>query len=102
MAGFGDFLNGDYQGITYGDTYFIQKSEQTNDKLHFHELIHVAQWQLLGVRGFLVRYMEEIGRYGYENSPLEVMARHYENRYGKRLPVPDLLQSIYRDLQMVS
>lgn len=65
-------------GITYLDTYFVRKDHQLSERLHFHELIHVVQWQVLGAEGFLATYAEGLERHGYRASPLEEMAYEAE------------------------
>jgi hypothetical protein len=42
-------------GITYVDKFFINHLRQT-ESLHFHELVHVVQWERLGVDNFLLAY----------------------------------------------
>jgi hypothetical protein len=45
---FADFETQPMGGITYLDTYFLQRvAAATDESLHFHELIHVVQWQVL-------------------------------------------------------
>jgi hypothetical protein len=65
---------GDFDGITYLDRYFIKRVVVTEEALHFHELIHVIQWRLLGPEAFLTAYAIGLDEFGYENSPLEKMA----------------------------
>lgn len=69
-------------GITYVDTFFINHLRQT-ESLHFHELVHVVQWERLGVDNFLLAYGVGLMQSGdlyqtfedvYLNSPLEQMA----------------------------
>ena len=69
-------------GITYVDTFFINHLRQT-ESLHFHELVHVVQWERLGVDNFLLAYGVGLIQSGdpyqtfedvYRNSPLEQMA----------------------------
>ena len=60
-------------GITYEDTFFINQSHLT-ESLHFPELVHVVQWETLGVDNFLMAYGVGLMQFGYENSPLEQMA----------------------------
>jgi hypothetical protein len=60
-------------GITYKDTFFVNHLHQT-ESLHFHELIHVVQWERLGVDNFLLAYGVGLMQFGYQNSPLEQMA----------------------------
>ena len=71
---FGDFEHGNYTGITFKDTYFVQASQLGNESLHFHELVHVVQWAHLGAEKFLLAYAAGLASNGYRNSPLEAMA----------------------------
>ena len=52
----------------------------TEEAIHFHELIHVIQWRLLGPEDFLKSYANGLDEFGYENSPLEKMA--YDETFG--------------------
>ena len=61
-------------GITYKDTFFINEAYRRAESLHFHELIHVVQWERLGVDNFLLAYGVGLMQFGYQNSPLEQMA----------------------------
>jgi hypothetical protein len=80
-------------GITYRDTFFISRSDET-ESLHFHELVHVVQWERLGVDDFLLAYGMGIIQAGYRNSPLEEMAYSFEEDFDAgRLP-SDLVQRI--------
>lgn len=48
----------------------------------FHELVHVAQYRILGLRGFARRYVEGLLRTGaYITIPLEVQAYELEARF---------------------
>lgn len=51
------------------------------ESLHFHELVHVIQWRLLGPEGFLALYADGLERFGYRNSPLEVMAYELQDKF---------------------
>ena len=44
-----------------------------NETIHFHELIHIIQWRLLGAKNFL-RVADGLERFGYMMSPLESVA----------------------------
>jgi hypothetical protein len=46
LSRFAAFEQGNFDGITYEDRYFIKRSVATEESLHFHELIHVIQWRL--------------------------------------------------------
>ena len=75
---FAVFEQGDFNGVTYVDRYFIKRTVMTEEALHFHELIHVIQWRSLGPEGFLAAYANGLDEFGYENSPLEKMAHDAE------------------------
>jgi hypothetical protein len=81
LGRFAAFEEGDFRGITYLDRYFIKRTVVTNEALHFHELIHVIQWRLLGPEGFLRAYANGLDEFGYENSPLEKMAYDAETLF---------------------
>jgi hypothetical protein len=78
---FRDFERGDWDGITYIDTIFLKRTKAADEELHFHELIHVVQWRLLGPERFLKLYADGLERFGYENSPLEKMAYRAEAEF---------------------
>jgi hypothetical protein len=65
-------------GVTYKDTYFVRQSS-LSESLHFHELVHVAQWDRLGMDNFLLAYGVGIIQFGYERSPFEQMASSLQN-----------------------
>ena len=78
LTRFADFERGNFDGITYLNTFFIKRDELRNEAIHFHELIHVVQWRILGPEQFLRSYADGLERFGYRNSPLEVMAYEAE------------------------
>jgi len=71
---FADFERGDYDGITYLDTFFLKRAHTLDEGLYFHELIHVIQWRVLGAERFLAAYADGLEHFGYRDSPLEAMA----------------------------
>lgn len=94
-AGLGDFIDMDVDGITYDDTYYVQRRAMNELRLHFHELVHVLQWRKLKPSGFIKRYVHEIQAYGYDEAPLEKMAysldRHYQAK-GQKLNVEEYVR----------
>ena len=76
---FSEFEQGDFAGITYLNTFFSRFEKRDDEAHHFHELIHVIQWQILGPKSFLAAYADGISRIGYRQSPLEVMAYTLQN-----------------------
>jgi hypothetical protein len=83
---FSEFEKMNVSGITYLDTYFLLWHEAERESLHFHELVHVIQWHVLGAERFLAVYADGLEKHGYRNSPLEVMAYHHEARFNSKEP----------------
>jgi len=85
QAGFGNFIDLDFAGITYKDTYFLKKIYENEIALHFHELVHVLQWQNLGALQFIQRYITEIQQFGYQDAPLEKMAYELQSKFSMKI-----------------
>ena len=83
------FEQGDFHGITYLDRYFIKRTVVTEEAVHFHELIHVIQWRVLGPEGFLAAYANGLDEFGYENSPLEKMVYDAETSFKRSFAIFD-------------
>ena len=82
--GLSDFANFEVQpmsGITYRETYFLVPNAAADESVHFHELVHVIQWQVLGARDFLLLYAAGLIEHDYESSPLEKMAYEHQARF---------------------
>lgn len=94
--GFDDFIDMPVNGITYKNTYYVIPSKVDELRLHFHELVHVVQWQTLGAQGFIQQYMHEILTHGYHEAPLELMAYalddHFE-RGGEAMDVCEFVRN---------
>lgn len=89
--GLGDFIDSPANGITYKNTYYLLSHQVANLRLHFHELVHVAQWQHFGAEAFIKRYISEIQSVGYSGAPLEKMAYGLDlhfSKNGRKIDVP--------------
>jgi hypothetical protein len=100
---FSDFEKGNFAGITYLNTFFSRRETRGDEAHHFHELIHVIQWQVLGPKSFLGAYADGLSRIGYRNSPLEVMAytlervfRHSDSPFDVAAVVGDEIHGLHR------
>jgi hypothetical protein len=89
LGRFAAFERADFHGVTYLDRYFLKRTVVTEAALHFHELIHVIQWRLLGPEGFLRAYANGLDQFGYENSPLEKMAYDAEASFKRSSAIFD-------------
>jgi hypothetical protein len=52
------------EGISFKDTLFLLAQFRKSESLHFHELVHVAQWQTLNVDHFLIAYGVGLADFG--------------------------------------
>jgi len=86
LAEFSRFENGDYRGITYLNTYFLQNEAASDESLHFHELVHVVQWQHLGPDRFLLGYaLGHLLAGGYRANPFEDMAFSLQTQFDENV-----------------
>ncbi len=83
LTQFADWESTEYGGITYLDTFFVTPDFARDESLHFHELVHVIQWRLLGPEQFIARYADGLERFGYRESPLEQMAYDAQARFDR-------------------
>ena len=98
---FRDFEQMDAAGTTYLNTYFVRADQSHSESLHFHELVHVIQWRLLGPEKFLALYADGLERFGYRKSPLERMAFSLQIRFEREaqpFSVEASCQSLKREM----
>jgi len=86
----------DMAAITFVDT--VVSHESFTDRLLFHELVHVVQYQKLGLEGFAVKYVSGfLGGGSYEALPLEMNAYDLDARFAtaptKAFSVADEVQA---------
>lgn len=86
LTEFKTFEAQDMAGITFGDTYFLRVNHAQSESLHFHELVHIVQWRVLGPETFLLLYADGLSKNGYANSPLEEMAYRHQSRFDDGQP----------------
>ena len=98
LARFADFVRGNFDGITYVDTIFLKPTQSNNENVHFHELVHVVQWRLLGPDRFLLSYANGLECYGYRQSPLEVIAYDAETAFANSTAVFNVEEMIVEKL----
>jgi hypothetical protein len=71
---------GDMAAVTYVDT--VVSHETFTDRLLFHELVHVVQYEKLGVAEFAAKYVKGFLSGGsYEAIPLEMNAYELDTRF---------------------
>lgn len=75
------FEQTDADGITYRDTYFVRRERAADESLHFHELVHIVQWQILGPDRFILAYALGLAGGGYSTNPFEHIAYALQDRF---------------------
>jgi len=60
---------------------FLQPIQSNNANMYFHELVHLIQRRLLGPGRFLFSYTNGLACFGYQQSPLQVMAYDAETAF---------------------
>jgi hypothetical protein len=88
-------------GITYMDTFFVSCLQRKSESLHFHELVHVAQWERLGVDNFLLAYGIGLMQDGYQHSPLEKMAYSLQEAFDRGGLHTDVMEVIQRKSDVI-
>lgn len=99
LSQFRDFEEMDADGITYLDTYFVRREAARRESLHFHELVHAVQWQILGPERFLALYADGLEKFGYRDSPLEVMAYGLQAQFDLHPQPLDVETAVKRQLE---
>lgn len=93
-----DFFKGNLAGITYKDTYFVRRENARDESLHFHELIHIIQWEYLGIEKFIINYGIDLIERGYRISFLEEMAFRHQRRFIFESKPYDVEEEVLREL----
>jgi len=86
-------------GITFDRMYFVHQSH-VSEAIHFHELVHVIQWQTLGVNDFLLTYAMGLAAFGYDLSPLESIAFRMQSEFEQGRVRPDLLELVSAEARL--
>lgn len=98
---FVDFEKEEFDGITYKDTFFVGRAAHDSEATHFHELVHVIQWDELKPSAFLMIYAVGLLTQGYRDSPLEKMAYQLQSVFESGRAIQDLEQKIRSDTRLV-
>jgi hypothetical protein len=98
LVRFADFERGNFDGITYIDTIFLKPTQSNNENMHFHELVHVIQWRLLGPDRFLLSYANGLECFGYRQSPLEAMAYDAEAAFDSSTAIFNVEKMVAEEL----
>ncbi|MDY7029794.1 MAG: hypothetical protein SVR04_15990 [Spirochaetota bacterium] len=87
-------------GVTYKDTFFVSRPHGT-EGLYFHELIHVLQWDRLGIENFLIAYGTGLIQFGYRNCPLERMAYTLQAKFSLKVLPEDVVNWVQQETDAI-
>jgi hypothetical protein len=80
-------------GIAFRNMYFVHQSYFV-ESVHFHELVHVVQWNTLGADEFLLTYGLGVAQHGYTESPLEAIAYELQSRFEDGSVLPTIVDDV--------
>ena len=78
---FAEIEKWDIKGIPWVNTIFIRRDLAGWEAVHFHELLHIIQWEKLGTEGYLTAWAIGTVTRGYRDNPLEEMAFRHQSRF---------------------
>lgn len=97
-----DFEEAQFRGITYKDTFFVGREAHDCEATHFHEVVHIIQWDELKPAIFLMVYALGLLTQGYQDSPLERMAYQFQSTFESGIAIHDLERKIRSNTRLVA
>jgi hypothetical protein len=90
--------NWDLKGIPWENTIFIRRDLANWDAVHFHELLHIVQWQYLGTDRYLTAWAIGTITRGYRDNPLEEIAFRHQLRFEKTETPFDVIREVTAEI----
>jgi len=69
---------------------FRSPDQKDRESIHFHELVHIIQWDELGAEKFILTYGINLLASGYRQHPLEAIAYDLQAEFDQGRPIPGL------------
>ena len=88
----------DVKGIPWQNTIFIRRDLADWDAVHFHELLHIIQWDLLGTERYLTAWAIGTITRGYRDNPLEEMAFRHQSRFETEEKPYDIVREVTAEI----
>lgn len=86
-------------GLAFSDPYFVREELADWLPLHFHELVHLVQREILGDVAYIGLHFVGLLSNGYYESPLEKMAYKLQNKYCAARDVFDVVTCVHAELK---
>jgi hypothetical protein len=88
----------DIKGIPWVNTIFIRRDLANWDVIHFHELLHIIQWERLGIERYLTAWAIGTITRGYRDNPLEEMAFRHQLRFEAEEKPYDVVREVTAEI----
>ncbi|MGD2271504.1 MAG: hypothetical protein PVI06_13965 [Desulfobacterales bacterium] len=90
--------NWDIKGIPWQNTIFIRRDLSDWEGVHFHELLHIIQWECLGTNRYLTAWAIGTITRGYRDNPLEEMAFRHQSRFEAEEPIYNVVREVSTEI----
>jgi hypothetical protein len=90
--------NWDIKGIPWQNTIFIRRDLADWEGVHFHELLHIVQWNCLGTNRYLTAWAIGTLTRGYRDNPLEEMAFRHQSRFESEEASYDVVREVSAEI----
>jgi hypothetical protein len=88
----------DIKGIPWKNTIFIRRNLADWDAIHFHELLHIIQWEYLGTENYLTAWAIGTITRGYRDNPLEEAAFRHQLRFETEDKPYDVVKEVIAEI----
>ncbi len=90
----------DIKGIPWKNTIFIRRDLADWDAVHFHELLHIIQWEHLGMKRYLAAWAIGTITRGYRDNPLEETAFRHQLRFETEEKPYDVVREVTAEITL--
>ena len=90
----------DLKGVPWENTIFIRRDLADWDAVHFHELLHIVQWERLGTERYLTAWAIGTITLGYRDNPLEEMAFRHQSRFETEEKPYDVVREVNAEISI--
>jgi hypothetical protein len=88
----------DIKGIPWKNTIFIRRDLADWEGVHFHELLHIVQWEHLGTESYLAAWAVGTITRGYRDNLLEEMAFRHQSRFETEENLYDVVKEVTSEM----
>lgn len=90
----------DIKGIPWKNTIFIRRDLANWDAVHFHELLHIIQWECMGTERYLAAWAIGTITRRYRDNPLEETAFRHQSRFETEEKPYDVVREVTAEVSL--